>query len=332
MRAVLVVLLVLWAFTGCTQYQEPSAPQAPSHSRRITVAYTTQPQSTLIHVAVEKGFFAEQGLQVQSQLHTFGKASLQSLLNHQADIATVAETPIMFSVLKGEQIAVIATVEASTRNNGVVARRDAGIRSATDLKGKRIGYTPGTTSDFFLDSMLTSAGLTRAEITPVALKPEEMQGAIVTRTVDAVSTWNFPLVQIQHVLGSNALLIYDQEVYTETYNVATQQGFLQAQPETVKRFLRALLKAEAYTARNRDEVQRLMSDATRTDMDLVREVWDAFSYQVVLDQTILLTLEDETRWAMRNRLTDQTAMPDYRKHIHTGSLRSLKPDAVKLNW
>ncbi|MBI2750004.1 MAG: NrtA/SsuA/CpmA family ABC transporter substrate-binding protein [Burkholderiales bacterium] len=272
---------------------------------------TTQPQSPLIHVAVDKGSFAEEGLQVQSQLHTFGKTSLQSLLNHQADIATVG---------------------ASTRNNGVVARRDAGILRASGLKGKRIGYTPGTTSDFFLDSMLTSAGLTRAEVTPVALKPEEMQGAIVARTVDAVSTWNFPLAQVQHVLGSNALLIYDQEVYTETYNVATQQGFLQAQPETIKRFLRALLKAETYTARNRDEVQRLMSDATRTDMDLVREVWDVFSYHVVLDPTILLTLEDETRWAMRNKLTDQTAMPDYRKYIHTGSLRSLKPDAVKLNW
>jgi len=332
MRAVVVVLWALWVFTGCSQHNESSPPQVPLESRNITVAYTTQPQSTLIHVAVAKGFFAEEGLQVQSLLHTFGKASLQSLLNHQADIATVAETPIMFSVLKGEQIAVIATVEASTRNNGVVGRRDAGIRSAGDLKSKRIGYTPGTTSDFFLDSMLTSAGLTRAETTPVALKPQEMQDALVAKTVDAVSTWNFPLSQIQQVLGSNALLIYDKEVYTETYNVVTQQSFLQAQPETIKRFLRAMLKAETYTARNRDEVQRLMSDATQTDIDLVREVWDVFSYHVVLDQAILLTLEDETRWAMRNKLTDQTVMPDFRKYIHTGSLRSLKPEAVKLNW
>ncbi len=51
-------------------------------------------------------------------------------------------------------------------NNAIVARKDSGISAPGDLKGKRIGYTPGTTSDFFLDSMLTASALRDRQSTP----------------------------------------------------------------------------------------------------------------------------------------------------------------------
>ncbi len=57
---------------------------------------------------------------------------------------------------------------------------------------------------------------------------------------------------------------------------------------------------------------------------------NAFSYHVSLDQTLLITLEDETRWAMKNKLTDKTAMPNYADYIHVDSLMAVKPEAVKL--
>ena len=329
MKSSLVILLFV-ALVGCEKSSSRGAHNLISEPRQqITVAYTVQPQSTLVHVAVAKGYFLEEGLEVHSLMHTFGKASLQSLLDHKADFATVAETPIMFSVLKGEKIFVIANMEASGMNNAILARKDSGISVPGDLKGKRIGFTPGTTSDFFLDSMLTAIGLIRQSIQPAPLKPEEMQDAIMQKKVDAVCTWNYPLTQIKKLLGPNGLIIYDREIYTETYNVAAQQDFVQKNPETVKRFLRAMTKAESFVAANPDEAQKIMSTATKTDIELVREVWHAFNYHIVLDQRLLITLEDETRWAMKNKLTEQTVMPDYRKFIYLDGLRAIKPEAVK---
>jgi NitT/TauT family transport system substrate-binding protein len=328
MWKIFLAFVFLAALLAC----QKSPQQSAAARQKITVAYTTQPQSTLIHVALAKGYFLEEGLDVQSLVHSFGKASLQSLLDHQADFAAVAETPFMFNVLKGEKISVIANIEATGLNNAIVARKDAGISVASDLRGKRIGFTPGTTSDFFLDSMLTAIGLTRQAITPVALKPEEMQDAIMGKKVDAVCTWNYPLTQIKRQLGNNGTIILDEHIYTETYNVAAQQDFVQKSPETVKRFLRALIKAENFVADHPGEAQAIMSSATKTDPDLVREVWNAFNYRVVLDHTLLITLEDETRWAMKNKLTEQTVMPDYRNYIHLDSLRAVKPQAVRVGW
>lgn len=327
-----VSLMFIAALTGCQKSSPPNAGQlGVKPLQKITVAYTYQPQSTLVHVAVVKGYFAEEGLDVQSLMHTYGKAALQSVLDHKADFATVAETPVMFSVLKGEKIFVIANIEASSMNNGVVARKDAGIAVPGDLKGKRIGFTPGTTSDFFLDSLLMANGLTRQEIQPVVLKPEEMQDAVMAKKVDAVSIWNYPLTQISRQLGAGGVLFYDRGIYTETFNIATQQDFVRKNPETVKRFLRALIKAEEFVAKHPDEAQTIMSAATKIDKSLIHDVWNAFNYHVVLDQTLLITLEDETRWAMKNKLTDRTEMPDYLSFIHVDSLKAVKPEAIKLS-
>jgi len=326
MSKFLFSIFFISTLVGCHKIST-QAPEKP----KITVAYTTQPQSALIHIAIAKGYFADEGLEVQSSIHSFGKASLQTLLDNKSDFATVAETPVMFSVIKGEKIFVIANVEATTMNNAIVARKDAGINKASDLKGKRVGFTPGTTSEFFLDSMLAANIFTRKDIQAIPLKPDEMQEGITSRKVDAVCTWNFPLTQIYHLLGANGTIIFDREIYTETYNVAAQQDFVQKNPATVKAFLRALLKAESYLEKNPVEARGIMAKAANIDISLVQEIWSHFNFHVGLDQTLLITLEDETRWAIKNKLTDKTEMPDYRQYIHAESLKAIKPEAVKLN-
>jgi NitT/TauT family transport system substrate-binding protein len=327
-----LALMFIATLVGCQKSSPQKEEQRGTQPlQKITVTYTFQPQSTLVHVAMAKGYFVEEGLDVQPIMRTFGKAALQTVIENQSDFATVAETPVMFSILKGDKIFVIANIEASTMNNAIVARKDAGITVPGDLKGKRIAFTPGTTSDFFLDSLLTANGLTRKEVQPVSLKPEEMQDAIMAKKVDAVCTWNYPLTQIQQQLGANGTIFYDREIYTETFNIAAQQDFVKKNPEAVKRFLRALIKAENFVMKNPDEAQSIMSAATKIDKELIHKVWNAFNYHVVLDQTLLLTLEDETRWAMKNKLTEQTRTPDYQSFIHLDSLRAVKPEAIKMN-
>lgn len=323
--AIAAMLTVAGCDNATTSNPLGASTKAP---QKLTVAYTYQPQSTLIHVAVAKQYFAEEGLDAQLLQYTHGKAALQSVLDGQADIATVAETPVMFSILSGARVFILANIESSTLNNAIVANMGAGIKAAGDLKGKRIGYTPGTTSEFFLDSMLSAKGLAKDDIRAVALKPDEMQQAMLSRQVDAVSTWNYPLTQIRHQLGTNGVVFYDRQIYTETFNIAAQQDFVRNRPEAVKRFLRALIKAEEFVEKYPADAQDIVVDAARIDKKLVQEVWDAFNYKVVLDQTLLLTLEDETRWALKNRLAEQTDMPDYASYVYLDGLLAVKPDAV----
>jgi len=332
MWRLLLAICCAVSLTSCDRAPPSATDTAGSEvSHKITVAFTTQPQSTLVHIALNKGYFSKVGLDVQPLIHSFGKAALQSVLDGKADFATVAETPVVFSVLNGDKIFVIANIESSSKNNAVLARPGAGIVLAADVKGKRVGFTPGTTSDFFLDSFLTAQGLTRQEITPVPLAPGEMQDAMLTQKVDAVSTWNYPLTQIRHLLGAQAVVFYDPQIYTETFNIAAMQDFVRRNPQTVSRFLRALIQAEDIVTRHPEEAQGIMAAAVKIDKELVKEAWNAFNYQVRLDQNLLITLEDETRWAIKKKLTDKTVMPNYSDYIHADSLKAIKPEAVKMN-
>lgn len=322
------IVAILAGLVGCDVSSSQPAPPV----QKLAVSFTTQPQCTLLHVAQAKGFFAQERLDIQPQLHTFGKAALQSMLDGKADIATAAETPIMFSILRGEKIFVVANIEASTTNNAIVARRDAGITRPSELRGKRVGFTPGTTSDFFMSSLFTANGLLRSDVVPVALKPEEMRDALISRRVDAVSTWNYPLTTIINELGDNGAVFFDRDIYTETFNLVVKQEFARRNPEVIKRFLRALTRAETFTREQPAEAQVIVSQATKADLALVRNVWNNFGYRLVLDQVLLIMLEDETRWAMKNGLTDRAEMPNYLTSIYVDGLRAVKPDAIRLKW
>jgi len=318
--------LILAGLSGCDK--SPSKPAEPATP--VTVAFTGQPQSALVHVALAKGFFAEEGLDFHPKRFTYGKAALQALLDGQSEIATAAETPIMFSILKGEKILVAANIVESNSNNGVVARTDAGITRLSDLRGKRVGFTSGTTSDFFLASLLNGQGMSRKDIREVPLKPEEMKDAILSNEVDAVSTWNYTLSEIKAALGPQGVLFLDREIYTETYNIVVTEAFAKAHPEVVEKFLRALILAEEFCRTHPDEAQGIMAAATNTDRNLVRDVWSNFQFHVGLDEITLITLEDETRWAIANKLTGSTGMPDYLSHMYFDGLKAVRPNSVRI--
>ncbi|MEI6872113.1 MAG: ABC transporter substrate-binding protein, partial [Verrucomicrobiota bacterium] len=185
MWKLLLVLYCLLTLTGCEKPQVAAGASGTTGARqKVTIALVNQPQSTLILVAMKKGYFSDEGLDVQALPQGNGKLALQAMVEGKADFATVAETPIIFSILRGERIFVVANIETSTQNDAILARVDAGIAKPSDLKGKRIGFIPGTTLDFFLDSFLTAQGLTRQEVTPVPLKSEEMLDALLAKKVD----------------------------------------------------------------------------------------------------------------------------------------------------
>ena len=314
---------------GC---QKPYYNKSSKNSKlqKITIAYTLQPQGTLVHIAKYNGYFAEEGIDVNSQIHSFGKTALQSLLDKKADIATVAETPIMFNILNGKKVSILATIVASTKNNAIVARKDLGILRPGDLKGKRVGFTSLTTSDFFLDSFLIANGLTRKDIQAVPLNPDEMEAAILGKKVEALSTWNYTLTQILHKLGKDGIQFFDQEIYTETYNLVSSPEFTQQNPELIKKILRALIRAQEFVKDKPLEAQSILSSLTKYPQNLIKEVWDSFRFNVSLDQTILITLEDEARWAIKNKLTEQTSMPAFLDYFYLDGLRSVNPEYIKL--
>jgi len=98
-------------------------------------------------VADEKGFFKDHGLDVTLRINNAGSESVRELLSGDVQIAHIAETPLLFSLLDSTyyrgtrqgEIRIIANMIHANQIQKVVARKDAGIETPLDIIGKRVG-------------------------------------------------------------------------------------------------------------------------------------------------------------------------------------------------
>jgi ABC-type nitrate/sulfonate/bicarbonate transport system substrate-binding protein len=322
---ILLVFVVVVSFgIGC-QPQKPISPP-----EKITIAYSTTFNSIFINIAFVNGYFKQEGLEAEPQIYPFGKPALQAVIEGRADIATVADTPVMFAIMNGKKVVIIASMGTTNRNTAIIARQDRGITAPSDLKGKRIGVTVGTAGDFFAEVLLKANGIDRKEVTIIDMTPDKMAAALTTGKIDGASVWNPALTKLQSILGDKGHTFYGEAYYTETYCAATTKAFVEEHAEAIKKFLRAIIKAEVFVREHSEDARRLTSEFLKTDRAILDKIWDIYHFQVTLDQALLVELEDQTRWAIKNGLAAKHDMPNYLDFIYMDGLQVVKPEAVRI--
>ncbi len=303
---------------------------AGAGAEKTVFAYVSTTHAVLAGVALEEGYYRQEGLEVTARRHSFGKSALEDMLAGNADLATVADIPIMMAIMKGERISIIATIQTSNRDNAIVARKNGGILTAADLKGRKIARTPGTTSDFFMDAFLCAHGIGDKNVEKIDMKPEMFLDALMSGRVDAVSAFQPFLVRIEKELGDGARSFYDSNIYTWSFSVVAREEYVRRNPEKVRKLLRALVRAERFVKGNPGRAQEIVARFTGLEAGMVREMWSRMDFRVTLDQFLVLALEDESRWAISSGRITGREIPNYLDFIYFDGLGSVKPDGVRI--
>ena len=323
--AAAVSILVTAGYFFIDRHQKPG-----SLPEKITIAHSTLPYAALAQVAQVRGYYLQEGLEVTPQIYPYGKLALQAVLQGKADFATVAETPVMFAIMNGEKIGIIATIQSSKRSHAILARKDSGIVTPDDLRGKKIAATYGTTGEFFMDAFMVGHGIARKDMKVIYLKPGEMPDALADGEVDAVSVWHPFLNSARKKLRGKEVIFYDENIYRQTFNIVALQRFIAENPGAAEKMLRALIRAEIFAGKEPAEAQKIVAEFNAMDPAELQEIWADNRFTVTLDQSLLLGLEDETRWAISNRLTHMKTIPNYLDFIYFKSLESVRPKAVSI--
>jgi NitT/TauT family transport system substrate-binding protein len=102
---------------------------------------------------------------------------VEDLVAGKVDVATASEFVLAIQGFKKQDLRTIGTISASNAIE-VIGRKDHGIRKPEDLRGKRVGVSKRTASEFFLNAFLSFNGIRPTEIVEVPLKPSEMVAAL----------------------------------------------------------------------------------------------------------------------------------------------------------
>ena len=175
---------------------------------RIVVADSPTAASTLFYVAKEEGYFADEGIEIETVSANSGKEALDLIINGKAELCMAAEAPIVGAIMNGEEVQILATIQSNERNTAIIVPDQSSIVAPGDLRGHRVGYFPGTASQYFLTVFLNANSLSGADISAIVLSPKDAHEALARGDVDALSAWQEVRARADKLLGRRTRVMY----------------------------------------------------------------------------------------------------------------------------
>jgi NitT/TauT family transport system substrate-binding protein len=255
-HTLLIWLMLALLATACAPGAgQPTATQTPL-TVRLPVGYIPNVQFAPLYVAIEKGYFLAEGIDLKVDY------SMES-----DNVALVGADQLQFAVVSGEQVLLgrakelpVVYVMAWYQQFpvGIAAPETENILKPADLKGKRIGI-PGLYGASYIGAraLLSAGGLSEADVTLDAIGFNQVEGITSQREQAAVVYIANEPVQLA-ALGYKLTVLKTSDYLELVSNgLVTNEKTLKENPELVCGMVRATLKGIADTIANPDEAYEL---------------------------------------------------------------------------
>jgi NitT/TauT family transport system substrate-binding protein len=272
---------------------------ARAHAAPLTLAVSTGPVSLPVYVAQARGLFKDEGLDLAVRTCASGRECYEWLAEGQVDVATAAELQVATAAASRRDLAIVATISASSYQIKLVARRSAQIMEAPQIRGKRIGTVPGSSAQYFLDNWLVFNDIQPGAVHVVGLAPDQLVPALENRNVDAVVIWEPLAALVAQALGGDAITFASPRVYTQHFNLVSARPTIARREADIERLLRALVKAQRIIRDDPAAARALLAERLHLTPAVAATLMDGQDYRVRLDQSLVTTMQGEARWAAR---------------------------------
>lgn len=304
---------------------------ALASAAELVMAVARTPLSLPVFVAEAQDYFKDEGVALRSVDCVGGQACMKLMFAGSAQLATASDLPIMFNSFERSDYAVLASFVSASQDTKLIARRASGVDAARTLAGRRIATVVGSSSHYHLDAFLLYHGIDPAAVTLVPLAADRMPEALRSGEVDAVAVYEPWAWLAQQALGAGALVLPNPRIYTLSFNLVGQRAVIDARDDELQRVLRALARAVRFIQEQPAAAQAVLKRRLQLDQAFVDWVWPDLHYRLGLDQSLVSTLENEARWAVREgHVPAGRAVPRLLDLLQPGPLRKAVPGAVTI--
>ena len=316
-KLVFLSLVVLFVLSGCTQSNEDT----------IKFGLQATPESSIVQIAAEKGFFEEQGMNVEIVDFTAGKFALQAFLADELDFAVVGDLPVALATMQGNELYVLAEIAVCPGENPMIVLDD-GSKDAVEFFSKtkrKITTSIGGTPEFYTYNFLKYYNIDSIDVEIIAQKPEEMVSAFSNNSVDAMSIFEpYPSIAERVLSGKTKRFDIPGEIYSPRYVIVADKKWVDSNPENAKKFVKALLKAEEFIVNNKSESQAIVAESTKFDNELITKIWGFCDMSVGASDGLVKVWTDEANWAIETNKLEKMPIPNFESILRRDIIESAR--------
>jgi NitT/TauT family transport system substrate-binding protein len=272
--------LSFFTFATLAPFVKPLSALALTLAATATIAAPTQMKIASIvwigygpfYVAESLDLYKKYNLKVSLQIFADPALIPAAIASGAVDGGMLTYDQVIGQVATGQQQKVVMPIDYSNGGDAIVA--DKTITKMADFKGKKVGFSPLSPSDFLLSYALKNAGLTEKDISAVSMTPEAVPAAMASGQMPIGVTYEPSLSQILSQGGGSKFkvifssknapgLIADVLVFDEKV--------IKAKPNEITGVMKAYLDGMAYMKAKPDEAAKIIGKAMGISAKEVKE-------------------------------------------------------------
>jgi NitT/TauT family transport system substrate-binding protein len=270
-RIVIALLAVALGVAGCGDDDDSSGDGGAEGPTTITVGTLPIANAAPMYLGMEKGFFADENLEIKPQVGEGGAALMPMLLSGDAQFAFVGVIPAITAVAKDLPIKIVTSSDdaAETEEKDwqtLVVPKGSPIRGVEDLPGKTVAVNAlRGLAEVVISRSLEKQGVDYREVKLLEVPFPDMPAALEQKRVDAALLTE-PFLSAVLAEGGTQIDAPSVETLPSFPNgvyVASEQ-YIAENADVVDRFARAMNKSLDYAQAHPDEVRQIIPTYTQT--------------------------------------------------------------------
>ncbi len=270
---------------GQTTASAGGASAGASEVTELKVGVTPIANAANLYIAIEQGYFTEEGLDVTPTIIQTASTAIPSLLNDELQLALMTSVPTVTAASKGLPISVVSgsdryPVDGAADTTALVVAPESGISSLADVAGKTVALVGlKSAPDLALRVVLEEAGVDPSDVEMVEIAYPDMVSALQSNRVDAAFVVD-PFLSAAKAAGLDIV----SQPFTEGLGGMNallwvgSDAFVQANPETAGKFASAIKKAGEFANENPEAVREVLPEFTSLSPEAIAKsvipTWD----------------------------------------------------------
>lgn len=281
---------ILFRIIACLSFMALSAQIASAQEKKnIRMVFVSLAWNSEIpfRAALARGFFKQQGLQVEPILIRGGPAAIAALVSGEVDYAAIGGAQAVFrSRARGLDLSIIGCT-SSTTNYILLGNKQT--RTIEDLKGKTIGITgAGTYSEFAVKTFLKKFNINPdKDVVLRAIGGTVLRAAAIEKGIIAAAPFS-PEDGVRLIKAGYSVISNLNESLGIPQNIiVTRNEVLEKYPETTKRVLKAYIQGINLAKFNKKEaIKAGYESGLQGDPDIVSAAYDLYAPGLTSDLSI----------------------------------------------